>query len=78
MSAPSRNISFDSLKFIADGKKYALDFDWLTRNLYMGTHNGDIVACGTQLESSSSATNCAAVVTGQGHVLGIALNPVQG
>ena len=73
----SKKISVDSLQFVADGWIYALNFDWQTRNLYVGTENGFIVACDTRPISSSSLT-CAVVFKFQDSVWGIAVHPMEG
>ena len=78
-SAPIRicfwSQSFDSLQFTVDGIISAMDFDWLTGNIYLATSEGHILACNAQTNSS---LNCASTLSGQGSVYGIAVDPNQG
>ena len=59
----------------SDSGMQGLTWDWITGNLYVVTSGGNIIACSTTLARSFI---CATVVTGQGDVEGLALNPTQG
>ena len=68
-----------SLGFLADGHVYALDFDWITGNIYGSGFFGYIFVCKT----TSSLENfvCATVLRGSSYQLslrGIAVHPAEG
>ena len=52
-----------------------LTFDWITGNLYVVTATGYIYACDTW---TTGSLTCVALLTGQGDVEGLALNPMDG
>ena len=60
---------------IADGAPYGLAFDWITGNIYASTGNGFILVCD---RTRTSNLTCATVLSNQGDLYGIALNPAEG
>ena len=60
---------------VADGDLRGLAFDWITGNVYAVAEDGDILACDGNPGRNFS---CATVLSGQGTLTGIALDPVQG
>ena len=49
--------------------------DWITGNLYGVSRNGIVFVCNT---SSSELLDCEVLLSGQGDLIGIALNPIEG
>ena len=60
---------------IADGQIAGLAFDWITGTIYVGTVDGYILACDP---TRTANLTCATVLSNQGWVYGISLNPVEG
>ena len=58
-----------------DGNIESLAFDWITGNIYAVTFGGYILACDAATDRNFS---CATVLSGQGSLRGITLNPVEG
>ena len=52
-----------------------LDFDWITHNLYVVSEGGYVFACKSTKRGSM---NCYIIVTGQGRIYGIAVDPNHG
>ena len=59
----------------ADSFCYAVDFDWITNSLYIATGGGHILACNA---GHRKTLRCSEVLTGQGIIEGISLNPPDG
>ena len=55
---------------------WGVGFDWITENLYVATVSGYIRACNTT--KATGGLICATVLSGQGTVMGIALDPLHG
>ena len=58
----------------ADDWLWGLGYDWVTRNIYVVSGGGFILACNGEVGGRFS---CATVLSGQGHLHGIAVNPIQ-
>ena len=58
-----------------DGSLNALAFDWITDNIYVASGRGTILACDVRKKRTLS---CARVMTGQGDIRDIALDPING
>lgn len=68
-----RHICFHFI--FADGNLYGLALDWVTGNIYIASWGGFVLACDGR---PTAPFTCATVLTGQGHLSGIALDPVAG
>lgn len=63
---------------IADGQIRGLAFDWITTNLYGVGWNGQVFVCIPSSSSTIGWLTCADLLTGQGNLNGIALDPNNG
>ena len=58
-----------------DDQFRGLAFDWVTGNVYIATWGGFVLACDGTLERN---LKCVTILSGQGKLVGIALDPGQG
>ena len=70
-----RSTQHNVFEFFADGTMYTLKFDWIGGNLYVGTASGYILAC---YAGTERAFSCYPVLSNQGDIKGLALDPNQG
>ena len=68
-------ISIFMMCIIIDGTIYGLAFDWVTKNLYGVSSNGIAFACNT---TAGTMLHCVMLISGQGALYGIAVNPYEG
>ena len=61
---------------IADEFMRGLAFDWITTNLYGVSWNGHVFVC--QASGENGELNCTNLLSGQGKLNGIALDPNNG